>query len=72
MTSSNGNIFLRYLSFARGIHRSQVDSPHKGQWRIVFMFSLICAWTNGSANNRGAGDLRRHPAHYNITVIVFR
>ena len=32
-----------------------------------FMFSLICAWTNGE-NNRGAGDLRRHRAHYDLTV----
>ena len=28
------------------------------------MFSLICAWINGWINNRGAGDLRRHRAHY--------
>ena len=28
-----------------------------------------CVWTNGSANNRGAGDLTRHRAHYNATVI---
>ena len=32
----------------------------KGQWRGVWMFSLIFAETNGSANNRDAGDLRRH------------
>ena len=30
----------------RVIHRSPVDSPHKGQWRGTLMFSLICAWTN--------------------------
>ena len=28
------------------------------------MVSLICAWTNDWANNRGAGDLRCHRAHY--------
>ena len=27
--------------FMRGIHRSPVNSPHKGQWRGVLMFSLI-------------------------------
>ena len=27
----------------RGIHRSPVNSPHKGQWRRALVFSLICA-----------------------------
>ena len=27
---------------------------HKGQWRGAVMFSLICAWPNGWANNRDA------------------
>ena len=35
-----------------------------------FVFSLICAWTNGWANNRDAGDLRCHRAHYDFTVII--
>ena len=43
-----------------------VNSPHKGQWRGALMFSLICACTNGCANNRDAGDLRRHRAHYSL------
>ena len=47
--------FPRYWPFVRGIHRSPVNSPHKGQWRGALMFSLICAWTN-----RDVGDLRRH------------
>ena len=33
------------------------------------MFSLICARTSDSANNRDAGDLRRLPSHYDVTVI---
>ena len=40
------------------IHLSPVDSPHEGQWRGALVFSLICAWTNGWATNRDAGDLR--------------
>ena len=32
----------RYWPFVRGIHRSPVNSPRKGQWRGAFMFSLIC------------------------------
>ena len=59
----------RYWPFVRGIHRSPVDFPHKGQWRGALMFSLICACTNGWANNRDAGYLRRHRAHYDVTVM---
>ena len=33
--------FPRYWPFVRGIHRSPVNSPHKGQWRGALMFSLI-------------------------------
>ena len=55
--------------FVMWIYRSPVDSPHKDQWRGTFMFSLICAWTNGWANNRDAGDLRLHCAHYDVTAM---
>ena len=48
---------------------SPVDSSHKGQWRGALMFCSICAWTSGWANNRGVGDLRRHRAHYDVTVM---
>ena len=48
---------------------SPMASPHKGQWRGKLMFSLICAWTNGSENNRYVVDLRRHCAHYDATVM---
>ena len=61
--------FLRYWPFARGIHRSLVNSPHKGQWCGALMFSLICAWINGCVNNRKAGDSRSHHAHYDVIVI---
>ena len=56
MTSSNGNILCVTGPFwgeSTG-HRHE-DSPHKGQWRGALMFSLICAWKNGWANNRGVG-----------------
>ena len=55
--------------FVRGIHRPPVNSPHKGQWRGALMFSLICAWINGWANSREAGDLKRHRTHYIVTVM---
>ena len=35
--------FPRYGPFVRGIQRSSVYSPHKGQQRGALMFSLICA-----------------------------
>ena len=61
--------FPRYWPFERGIHRSPVNSPHKGQWRGALIFSLICAWLNGWVNNREAGDLRRHRAYYDVIVM---
>ena len=60
--------FLRYWPFVRGIHRSPVNSPHKGHWRRTLMFSLICAWTNGWVNNRYADDLRRHRPHCDVIL----
>ena len=61
--------FPRYWPFVRGIHRSPVNSPHKGHWRGALMFSLICVWINGWVNNRETGDLRRHRAHYDVIVM---
>ena len=61
--------FPRYWPFVRGIHRSPVNSPHKGQWRGALMFSLICVWINGWVNNRKAGDLIRYRAHYDVIVM---
>ena len=61
--------FQHYWPFVRGIHRSPVDSPHKGQWRGALMFSLICAWTSSWVNNRDAGDSRRHRPHDDVTVM---
>ena len=63
--------FPRYWSFVRGIHRSPVNSPHKGQWRGALIFSLIYVWINGWVNNREAGDLGRYRAHYDVTVMTY-
>ena len=54
--------------FVWGIHRSPVNSPHKGQWRGALMFSFICVWINDWVNNREAGDLRRYHAHCDVIV----
>ena len=53
MTSSNGNIFR---------------VPGHLCWGAL-MFSLICVWINGSVNNREAGYLRCHRAHYDVIVM---
>ena len=49
--------FSASLDFVRGIHRGPL------------MFALICVWINGWANNREAGDLTRHRAHYDVIVM---
>ena len=36
-----------------------------------FAVSLICAWINGWVNNGEAGDLRRHCANYDVTVMKY-
>ena len=62
--------FPRYWPFVRGrIHRSPVNTPHKGQWRGALIFSLICVWINSWVNNRDAGDLRRYRTHYDVSVM---
>ena len=52
------------------IHRSPVNSPHKGQWRGALMFTLFCARIKGWVNNCEAGDLRRNRAHYDVIVMI--
>ena len=70
--ASVAGIVLSEYPIVRRIHRSPVNSPHKGQWRGALMFSLISAWINGWVNNRESGDLRRHRTHYYATVMVSR
>ena len=62
-------IFPPYWPFVRGIHRSPVNSPHKGQWHGALVFSLTCVWINGWVNNRETSYFRRFRAHYDVTVI---
>ena len=71
MTSPNGNI-------------SRVTGPLCGEFTVTgefpaqrpvtrgFDVSLICARINGWVNNRKAGDLRRHRAHYDVSVMTSR
>ena len=69
MTSSNGNIFvLRVL--CEGNLLVTGGFPSQRPVTLSFMFSLICAWTSCLANKRGVGDVRRHRAHYDVTVMI--
>ena len=61
---------VMYWPYVLGIHRSPVNSRCKCQWREALMFSLICAWIKGWANNREVGDLRHHRAQYDVTVML--
>ena len=57
--------FPCYWHFVQGINWWPVNSLHKGQWRGVLKFSLICAWVN----NREADDFRCHRTHHDVTVM---
>ena len=70
MTSSHGN-FFRVTGHLCGEFTGDRWIPRtEGQWRVALVFSLICAWINGRVNNGEAGDLRRHRAHYDTTVMT--
>ena len=64
--------FPHYWPIVQGIHRSPVNSPHKGQWRGPLVFLWSAPWINGWVNIREAGDLRRHHAHYDVIVMSWR
>ena len=59
MTSSNENIFRVTSMYVW-------NSPVTGEFPAQ---SANCAWINGWVNNREAGDLRRHRAHYDVIVM---
>ena len=63
-------LFPRCRPFVRGIHRSPVNSPDRGQWRGALMFSLMYAWFNVWVNNGDAGGLRRLRDHNDVTVMI--
>ena len=54
------NRFPHYWPCVRGIHRSNVYSPHKGSVR---MFTLISSWTSCRTNRQEADEWRCPGAH---------
>ena len=68
LTSSNGNIFRVTGHLCGEFTGPQMN--HKGKWRGVLMFSVICVWINSWENNREAGDLICYRAHYDVNVML--
>ena len=69
------NIYKQFTVFAKSVclwSGARFYIPPQSQCRGVLVFPLICAWTNDWANNREAGDLRSHRAHYDITVMIYQ
>ena len=61
--------FSALLALCVGNSPPPGEFPPKGQWHGALMFSLNCVWINSWINNREAGDLRRHRAHYDVIVM---
>ena len=58
--------FSPYWPCVKGIHRIPLTKASDAELLMIY---LIYAWTNVWANTRDAGDLRRHHAHYDVTVM---
>ena len=67
MTSWNGNIFaVSGTLWGEFTGHRWISLTKISDAQIV---SLICDWANDWVNKRGAGDLRRHRACYDVTVM---
>ena len=63
--------FSALLALCAG--NSPVTGEFPSQRPVTRSFDvLICAWIKAWVNNRQAGDLRRHGAHYHVIVICTR
>ena len=61
--------FPRYWPFVRGVPRSPVNFPHTSQWRGALYVFFDPRMDKGLSTPRYAGDLKRHHAHYDVTVM---
>ena len=68
MTSSNGNIF-RVTGPLCGEFTGHRWIPTQRSMTRSFNF-VICAWINGWVNTGEAGNLRRHRAHFDVTLML--
>ena len=62
--------FSALLAICAGNSLVTGEFPTQSLWRGALKFSLIYAWMNDWVNNRDAGDLQRHRAHYVVTVMI--
>ena len=69
ITSSNGKIFSVTGPLCGEFIGPRWIPSTNARDAGLLMFSLICAWINGSVSNREAGDLRRHRIHYDVTIM---
>ena len=60
--------FPRRRPFVRGIHRSSVNSAHKGQWRRAYVFYMPL--NKRLSKQWWAWWLRRHRAHYDVIEMI--
>ena len=65
MMSSNGNIF-RVAGHLYGEFTGHRWISHAKASDAELWCFILSAWINDWVNNREAGDLRRHRAHYNV------
>ena len=74
MTSSNGDIFhvTRHLCREFTGHRWVPRTKASDAELWYFQIYLICGGTSGWINNRKAGDLRRHCAHYDVIEMEYQ
>ena len=63
--------FSSLLAFCAGNSPVTGDFPAERPVTRALMFSLMCAWINSWVNNREAGNLRPHRAHYDVNVMTF-
>ena len=68
MTSSNWNTF-RATGHLCGEFAGYRWIPRTKASDAELWFFLICAWINGWVNIGGTGDLKRHRANYDVTVM---
>ena len=62
--------FSALLAFCAGNSPVTGEFPSQRPLTQSFdVFFLICAWINDWVNNREAGDLKHHRAHYDVNVM---
>ena len=62
--------FSELLALCEGNPSMTGRFPSQRPVTELWRFLSICVWTNRWSNHRDARDLRRHPAHYDVTAMV--